>query len=53
VLYVIIDTQIIIKKTECGIFDVFTDAKELIFDIFKIFIEIVKILLQEKKKNKD
>ena len=51
VLYVIIDTQIIIHRTEYGIFDVFSDAKHLIFDMFKIFMEIMKILGKHKKKD--
>ncbi len=50
VLYVILDTQIIIHKTEAGIFDVFTDAKELFVDLVKIFIEIMKLLMKDKKK---
>lgn len=53
VLYVIIDTQVIIHRTEYGVFDVYSDAKKLIFDMFKIFIEIVNILGSKKKKNKD
>jgi len=54
ILYVIIDTQIIINKTENGIYDTFTDAKQLLIDLFKIFIEIMKLLMSDKKKkNKD
>jgi len=54
ILYVVIDTQIIIHKTENGIYDTFTDAKQLLIDLFKIFIEIMKLLMSEKKKkNKD
>ena len=37
-LYVIIDTQIMIAKTDSGRFDVWTDAKELFLDLFKLFI---------------
>ncbi len=51
-LYIIVDTQIIIKKTEQGVFDVFGDAKELILDLFRIFIELISILSKEKKKDK-
>ncbi len=49
-LYVIVDTQIIIHKTENGIFDVFTDAKELFVDLIKIFIEILKLVSKDNKK---
>jgi hypothetical protein len=50
---VVIDTQIIIHKTENGIFDVFTDAKQLLLDLFKIFIEILKWLAKQQKKKDD
>jgi FtsH-binding integral membrane protein len=54
ILYVILDTQIIVQKTELGVYDTFTDAKQLLIDLFKIFIEIFKLLASEKKKkNKD
>jgi hypothetical protein len=52
VLYVIVDTQLIIYRTENGLFDVFTDAKELLIDMFKIFVEIMKLLATEKKEKK-
>ena len=52
VLYVIIDTQIMIHKAENGVFDTFTDAKHLLFDLFKIMMEIMKILSKEKKEKK-
>jgi hypothetical protein len=42
-----------IHRAENGIFDVYIDAKQLLIDLFKIFIEIVKILAKDKKKEKD
>ena len=51
-LYVIIDTQTIIHKTENGIFDVYRDAKMLFVDFVKIFIHILKILSENKKEKK-
>lgn len=52
-LYVIIDTQTIIHKTENGIFDVYRDAKMLFIDFVKIFIHILKILSENKKEKKE
>jgi FtsH-binding integral membrane protein len=52
VFYVVIDTQMIIHRTENGIYDVFSDAKHLLLDLFKIFIEIIKLLSKEEKKKK-
>lgn len=52
-LYVIIDTQTIIHKTENGIFDVYRDAKMLFVDFVKIFIHILKILSENKKEKKE
>lgn len=52
-LYVIIDTQTIIHKTENGIFDVYRDSKMLFVDFVKIFIHILKILSENKKEKKD
>lgn len=49
-LYVIVDTQTIIKRTEQGQFEVVRDAKMLFVDFVKIFIEILKILQENKKK---
>jgi FtsH-binding integral membrane protein len=48
-LYVIIDTQIMISKAEMGRYDIWTDAKELFIDLFKLFIEISKILAKKSK----
>jgi FtsH-binding integral membrane protein len=55
VLYVVIDTQIIINKTEQGRFELFKDAKELFIDFIKIMIEVLNIIskLSEDKKKKD
>jgi hypothetical protein len=52
-LYVIIDTQIIISKAEMGRFDVWTDAKRLFIDLFKLFFEIVKILYKKSKDKEE
>jgi hypothetical protein len=40
---------LIIYKTENGRFEVYSDAKHLLIDLFKIFIEIVKLLGKDKK----
>jgi hypothetical protein len=50
-LYVIVDTQVIIHKTENGIYNVFTDAKELFLDFVKIFFEVMKVMLKKKEKD--
>jgi FtsH-binding integral membrane protein len=52
--YIIFDTQIIIFNAEAGRKEPFTDALNLFTDLFKIFMEITKILTADKKKkNKD
>jgi FtsH-binding integral membrane protein len=51
VLYIIIDTQIMIARAQHRK-DVFTDAKELFIDLAKIFFEIVKLLSKDEKKDK-
>ena len=51
--YVIFDTQIIIFNSEAGNKEPFTDALNLFMDLFKIFIEIVKILSSKKKEKDD
>lgn len=56
VLYVIVDTQIIIQKTEYGRFETFRDAKELFVDFIKIMIEVLNLLSKlsgEQKKKKE
>ncbi len=55
IMYVIIDTQMIIHKCEFGRFEVFKDAKELFIDFIRIMIEILSILskLNDDKKDKD
>jgi len=54
ILYVVIDTQMIIYKTENGEYDTFGDAKELFLDFIKILFEIIKILSSlQKEKKKD
>jgi len=52
ILYVIIDTQVIIQKTEMGRFEIFKDAKELFIDFVKIMIEIFKIIQKSKEEKK-
>ena len=52
-LYVIIDTQIMIARAESGTFDVWSDAKELFIDLFKLFYNICRILLNNSEKKKD
>lgn len=51
--YVIFDTQIIIFNAEAGKKEAFIDALNLFTDLFKIFIEITKILSSDKKKKND
>jgi FtsH-binding integral membrane protein len=51
ILYVIIDTQIMIKRSEVRK-DVFSDAKILFVDFVKIFFEIIKLLDKGEKKEK-
>lgn len=50
--YIIFDTQIIIFNVESGKKDPFTDALNLFTDLFKVFMEIVKILSDKKEKKK-
>ncbi len=51
-LYVILDTQVIIFKAEAGAFEPFVDATNLFTDLFKIFIEIIKLLMSNSEKKK-
>lgn len=51
-LYVIVDTQLIIFKASSGVFEPFVDALNLFYDLFKIFIEIVKLLSSNNDKKK-
>ena len=51
VLYVIIDTQMIIHRAENGVFEVFSDAKELFVDFVKIFLEVLKLFSNKKKRD--
>lgn len=53
VLFVIVDTQIMIQKTERGIFEPFEDARQLYHNLVQLFIKIVQILLKDKKEKKD
>lgn len=49
-LYVIIDTQLMIHKTENGLNEPYEDARQLFYDLVKILIEIMKILGKKEKK---
>lgn len=55
VLYVIIDTQIMIFKAENGIYDAFEDARQIFVDLVRIAIHIMVLLSKDndskKKKN--
>lgn len=52
-LYVVVDTQIMIHNAENGRFDPYHDARQLFYDLIKIFTEILKLLSEnEKKKEK-
>jgi FtsH-binding integral membrane protein len=51
ILYIIIDTQIMIKRSEVRK-DVFTDAKILFVDFVQMFIEILKLLDKDDKKDR-
>jgi len=52
-LYVIVDTQIIIFKTQSGLFEPLIDATNLFTDLIKIFIEIIKHLSKNEEKKKE
>lgn len=53
VLFVIVDTQIMIQKAERGIFEPFDDARQLYHNLVQLFIKIVQILMKDKKEKKD
>ena len=52
-LYVIYDTQLIVEKAHLGDYDYNLHALELFIDLIRIFIHILRILMDksEKKKN--
>eukprot|EP00340_Litonotus_pictus_P002711 CAMPEP_0170527622 /NCGR_PEP_ID=MMETSP0209-20121228/13083_1 /TAXON_ID=665100 ORGANISM="Litonotus pictus, Strain P1" /NCGR_SAMPLE_ID=MMETSP0209 /ASSEMBLY_ACC=CAM_ASM_000301 /LENGTH=226 /DNA_ID=CAMNT_0010818269 /DNA_START=32 /DNA_END=712 /DNA_ORIENTATION=+ len=50
VLYVIIDTQLMIHKVENGVCEPYEDARHLFYDLVKLTIEIMKILGKNSKK---
>ena len=52
ILYVVIDTQMIIYNTENGNYDTFGDAKELFIDFMKILFEIIKLIASSQKEDK-
>lgn len=52
VLYVVADTQLMIKKFENGLVEPYEDARHLFFDLVKIFIEVLKLLAALDKKEK-
>jgi len=51
-LYVVTDTQLMIQKAENGVFEPYTDARQLFYDLVKIFVEIMKLLNENNKKKK-
>lgn len=55
VIYVIIDTQIMIFKAENGIYDAYEDARQIFVDLARIAIHIMVLLSKDsenkKKKN--
>jgi len=55
ILYVIVDTQMMIHKAESGRFEPFEDARQLFYDLVQLFLRILSVLLEkdknEKKKN--
>lgn len=55
ILYLILDTQMMIHKAENGIIQPYEDARQLFLDFVKIFLEILKILnkMNKNKKNSD
>ena len=50
ILYVIIDTQLMIFKFENGICEPYEDARHLFYDLVKILFEIMKLLAKSKEK---
>ena len=50
-MYIIYDTQLIIERAEKGDRDVPTDTMTLFFDLFDLFIKILRVL-QEMESNK-
>ncbi len=53
-MFVIFDTQMIIEQSERGIRPVAGHAMELFMDLFRLFMQIIQVLLelQEDKKKK-
>lgn len=49
-LYLIVDTQLMINKAENGIIEPFEDARHIYYDLLKIFIRIVVLLLKDQDK---
>jgi FtsH-binding integral membrane protein len=52
ILYVIIDTQMMIMRAESQNKDVFQDAKSLFIDFVKIFLRILELLSKDDKKKR-
>lgn len=50
VLYVIVDTQLMINKAESGLFEPFEDARHLYYNLLRIFLQIIVLLSKDKKK---
>jgi FtsH-binding integral membrane protein len=53
ILYLIVDTQLMINKAENGMIEPFEDARQIYYDLLKIFVRIVVLLLKDKKEKKD
>lgn len=51
-LYIIFDTQIIVEQSESGYRNVAAHSLTLFLDLFKLFIEILRILKQLDEDNK-
>ena len=52
-LYVIYDTQLIVEKANLGDFDYNIHALELFIDLIRIFVHILRILMENSKKERD
>ena len=53
VLYIIVDTQLMINKAEQGIFEPYEDARHLYYNLLRVFLEIISLLSKESKKKRN
>lgn len=51
-LYVIVDTQMMIHKAESGRIEPFEDARQLFYDLVQLFLRILSLLLEKEKNEK-